>query len=290
MFFHCFYFYSTEMNVIRDDENKTLCDSWLERHLFNSTERHYFNLTFHLIQFDSFDDLSAKECSKTTFKIIESNLKLYARKALFFENDFDLKNILSMFPFSRYSKTENTLNIVNMLGFNLNSNTTTINNFLDHVNVNMENVRFEFYLNKKLITKDMCKQSLFSNRNLNYFGTIRRLSFSDIVFYSNQVCPYVFMNSNLIELSLFYMSNSLLNRNLLRFSRLNESISLNMRSFIYFQLSLVYSAINVDLVNEQVFRNARIMHFSGIIEGIESNFFVHFKRINFVILTFENFR
>ena len=289
LFFHCYRFYSTEINVIRDD-NKTLCDSWLERHLFNSTERHYFNLTFHLIQFDSFDDLSAKECSKTTFKIIESDLKLYAKEAIFFENDFDLKNLLNMFPFSRYTKTENTLNIVNMLGLNFNSNTTSINNFLDHVYVNMANVRFEFYLNKTLITRDMCKRETFSNGHLNYFGTIRRLSFSDTVFYSNQVCPYVFMNSNLIELSLFYMSNSLLNRNLLRFIRLNESISLNMRSFSYFQLSLVYGAINVDLVNEHVFRDARIMYFSGIIEGIESNFFVHFKRINFVILTLENFR
>ena len=136
----------------------------------------------------------------------------------------------------------------------------------------------------------MCKRDTFSNRHLNYFGTIRRLSFSYTVFYSNQVCPYVFMNSNLIELSLFYMSNSLLNRNLLRFIRLNESISLNMGSFSYFQLSLVYGAINVDLVNEHVFKDARIMYFSGIIEGIESNFFVHFKRINFVILTLENFR
>ena len=130
-FFHCFRFYSTEFNVIHDD-NKTLCDSWLERHLFNSTERHYFNLTFHLIQFDSFDDLSAKECSKTTFKIIESDLKLYAKEAIFFENDFDLKNLLNMFPFSRYTKTENTLNIVNMLGLNLNSN-TTYNNFLEQM-------------------------------------------------------------------------------------------------------------------------------------------------------------
>jgi hypothetical protein len=65
------------------------------------------------------------------------------------------------------------------------------------------------------------------NFNESYFGHITKLYFLQHVFYAENICPYVFAKTELNELGLSGITNSLLFKNRLNFMTLNETVSID---------------------------------------------------------------
>ena len=123
LFINTYSCYFNGSNIPTNNSSNLTCDSWLQEHLFVSSERHYFNLSLYLIQFDSFSDLkidsNKQKCSNIVVST-EISLKLYARRRIFFESNFDLRHLIKMFNFSYEIQPyyENTLTFINLKGFN----------------------------------------------------------------------------------------------------------------------------------------------------------------------------
>ena len=86
-------------------------------------------------------------------------------------------------------------------GLNILPNLDTLNqnNIEEPVEPNIDinfimNSSFDFYLNSRLITSDLCLRRHFEHLFLNI---VKDVTFSN-PYYAKNVCPYVFMNSPIV--------------------------------------------------------------------------------------------
>ena len=96
-------FCKVNLNKIESHEVNESCNTWKDKHVFNSTEYHFSNLSFIFIKIDSADDLNLPEKCLYTQNITVPNLKVYATKSIFFNSDFGLKSFLNFFIFKNNS-------------------------------------------------------------------------------------------------------------------------------------------------------------------------------------------
>ena len=270
------------------ERGKTKCDLWMQRHLSESGERHYFNLTTPLITFASVDELNII-CPK--LDTIQFQITLLATKSLLLDNDLNLRWLFAIFTFS--PKRLNTLRVINVKGFNLRANYSKLNSYLDSFEVSMVNVKFDFYKKGTLVTRDQCRREFFDAKRDNYFGGLKSLHLIANVDYSTSVCPYVFANAILSDLCLQSISNSFIFKNRLAFLPLaanDSNVDLNLKHFVYVQLTLAYDVLTHALLNAHVFKRVKVMYFSGTIYAIDADLFAHFSDLKLVIMSVENFR
>ena len=274
--------FNTVSSVLTSTWNKSACSLWRDTHLINSTERHYYNLTTPLIIFAEFSEITGVNCAKLFTQPVFA-LKLYARRPLLLNNDLDLRNMLKLFTISN-SVTK--LMIMNIKGFNQNSNTFVIN----ALSVSITNMDFKFYTNGSLITRDQCRKKFFHPKTTNFFGGLTSLYAYDRITYSTSVCPYVFMNTKLHDIALFQISNSFIYKNQLAFMAPNDTqIELNVEKLEYAQIEVTYEVITTKLVNKHVFKCLKVIYFAGVIYSIQTDLFTNFRHLGLVMLDVENF-
>jgi len=96
-----------------------------------------------------------------------------------------------------------------------------INNFeeiyLQFIGFGFLDVKFDFYLNNTFITKDLCVRKNFPSKTMEYFWPMKWITFTQNVFCSQSVCPYVFLNSRLERISFYEITKSLIYKNQLEF-------------------------------------------------------------------------
>ena len=262
------------------------CQSWSQKHIFISTERHYYNITSPLIKFSDFDELNVR-CPRFN-KQEQVLLTLYATRRLMLDNSVDLRDLLKMFVFS--PKISITLMFMNIKGFNQKSE-HYIGDYLYMFDVNIVDLDFQFYKNDTLIDASTCQKDFFEVNITNFFGSIRTLYLDERITYSKSVCPYVFMNTQLKDIAFYQMSNSLIFKNQLEFLDINENdVDLRTEELRYLQFTLNFDTLSLKLINKHVFKNLMVLYFAGIIYSVEDGLFNHLRKLRLVIVSVDNLR
>ena len=259
------------------------CDAWSRKHIFTNTEKHFPNMTTYFIRFRSVDELKhVPKCAlNASIKPLDYQiLKFYPDvDHILYENHVDLRNILAIFSFKDES-AKKTILFQNIRGFNLGSNSTRVmNNYMNEYYVAFTFSHFHFFMNSTLITKELCHRQNFASIQ-NFFGSIRNFFMLENSFYSHTVCPHVFHNAILGELSFMNIIDSLIFRNKLAFYKNNETISIPHLKRL--RMHVTYCSLDTILLNERIFQNITILYIQGLITQIQMDIFAHFRQLKFV--------
>ena len=284
--FHLNIFFLFIINSSNGDLDE--CSIWSQNFLFNTSERNYYNNTFQVVNFDNFEDLNAatKVCLKGSLQVEFLNL-FPENEALILNDNLRFDSFMKIFSF----KIEPKIVVFHKIkGFSL----SPINKHkeTDYL-TNFHSSFLNFYINQTtLLNEDLCQNLNINSSFNNYFGTLQHVYFSLNVIYSlTKVCPYVFMNSNLVKIVFKQISNSFIFRNQLRFiQNLTNKNELNVQYLREVDLEMVYEYLTNDLLDESVFRKISMIHLRGIVEGIHSELFVKFEPIRYVEINFDNLR
>ena len=276
------------LSFVRMQPNEYKCETWSREHILNQTERHFFNITSVFVIFDKLSDLTnLKSCPNIRYSL--ETLKIYANEEFLLTlNTLDLSNFLSMFNF--VDKKRKTLLFQNVKGFNFDMETReTLSSYLSSFDLNFFNIKFDLYINQRLITESECqisKTKMFEHQfnrvdgGKSFFGPMTSLILNDNVFYNSKICPYAFTNTNLEQVGLMGITNSFLFRNNFEFVSINEtqtSFDLNVTSLIFLKLNVAYTRVTLGQVDKHVFKKMQVMLLSGIIEEIQNDLFAYFK-------------
>ena len=243
----------------------------------------YLNNTILFKNFNSLEELSGS--CKLDRKI--KSVYFMPNQEISLDSSFNMFSILNQFNFTNFR----VINFFSVNGFNLDSASKT-NKTLSSFTVNFDFCRFQFYLNKTLLTKKMCKLSNF-NQKSNFFGSIKTFEFGSSNYYSTNTCPYVFLSNKLTEVTLAEISNSLILKNQLGFIDADEpdsNSSLYNRNLYYLNMGFAYEALSTKNLNKIAFKHVKHLYLWGIVTEIQADLFSNFKNINYVSLTFDNLR
>jgi hypothetical protein len=276
------------------NNQSNICSDWTTKHLFNSTENHVSSTYFEFLIIDSIDDVTQMPHCRKRAHANEDFVKIYSNKPILFDNTFNLKNLLDFFSFD-YFWSESQSKIIlfqNVKGFNQkrlsNEYVEDEDEYLSEYIINFYDINFEFYERDRLLDDGDC---IKSNFNMSFFGPIRQLMLTDNVFYNQKVCPYVFANTQLVDLSLFQIVNSFILVNRLEFVDMGDD-NAEMLDAIRLQklrLNVVYETISTKIVNKFVFKNLKMLNFYGITNSFEVDFFKNFQKLKLVAIFHEDF-
>jgi hypothetical protein len=178
--------------------NKTECDKWSKSHFYDPNDRDGSLLETPqvYVKFYDFEELNVA-CSNNLYNI--SSLFLHPMSSILIDSNLDLVNFLKMFKFNNGTGPKDIW-FKRIQGFNLNDG--QYKKTFEYGTMSFDESYFEFYINKTLLSsKDACVRSKFK-KNTNMFGSIQNVIFRRSVFYSKNICPYVFLNTRVTFISL----------------------------------------------------------------------------------------
>ena len=257
--------HSLGLNVSETHLNSA-CQKWAKTHfkICNLYLLPSFKLAY--VHFETFEQLNIS-CDL----FIAQNITLLGlrptNKHLLLDSNFDLRPLLGSFVFNQKSKT---ILIQDLRGFNMQPylNEQPVEKKIDFVF--LVECHFDFFLNStRLVTPDLCVRSHFENSILNLALDLSLLK----PYYATNVCPYVFMNSPLVHLTLDHISNSFIYKNQLEFLSINATEDLNVTNIYQLELYMAYENVTAKLINKNVFRNVVIVHLAGYFYGIQEDLF-----------------
>ena len=186
------------------------------------------------------------------------------------------------------------IQINNILGFNQYEN--RVKQSFDHYNkkyeFNLDKVKFDFYLNKTLITRETCRHENFFGKQIEYFWPMMSVFFNNEVSYSRPVCPYVFLNSHLLQLGLHQITNNLIYKNRLEFLHIDHEIpshiGLNIHYLWYLEITIRLEELSSKILYPLIFKHITHLSITGSPTRIQANLFENFTDINFVAIHFDN--
>jgi hypothetical protein len=259
------------------------CEKWKNDHIFFAEDLHFLNMSFAFVKIDDLDDLNiTNKCQPSEYKI--EYLKIFAKKNILFNNDLNINGLLKII-----NRTLSRINVIfqNVKGFNENSQ---LENGLEKSwnnrikSFQMKNVVFDFYRKRKhLKSIQDCSSESFGPKT-NFFGSLETLKLLENTFYSNQICPYVFMNTKLQSLFLNDISNSLIFKNRFKFLSPNETkdVDMNIKNLFLLNLHLFFEVITLTNLNPLVFKTLTHLILEGNLEYIDDNLFESFPKIKYV--------
>jgi hypothetical protein len=265
------------------------CRAWIHRHVFENTELHLQSETFSFIyiQLKNFNELANINCANIKFPAYF--LLLYADKETLIEDNLNFNEILSMITFP--NKTPK-IQINNILGFNQYANHAKESFDQKIYEFNLDKVKFDFYLNKTLITTELCRHENFYGKQIEYFWPMKRVFFNNGVSYSQPVCPYAFLNSRLMQLGLHQITNSLIYKNRLEFLNIDHEIPSNIGLSIHFlwylEITIRLEELSSKILYPLIFKHITDLIITGSPTQIQTNLFENFTDIAFVAIHFDN--
>ena len=185
-----------------------------------------------------------------------------------------------------------TIEIRNILGFNqfaMNTGKKQENSDMDeNVPLYLNNVDFAFYLNKTLITKEMCKYENFRNTNINFFWPIKIVYFYD-VYYSMPICPYVFLNTQIKQVVLYQIMNSFIFKNRLEFTKIDED-NLNIRKLTHLDINIGFEILSGDIICPHIFKGITNLVVKGSSYSIQTNLFEDLTKIKYTSFDLDSLK
>ena len=290
------YFLSFEHSDLTDIKTTQIaCKKWISTHLKYTSNVLYNNWYQSTICFSSFVELTI-QCVPIE-SILVDLLVFEPNTPILLPNRLDISYLLNAFKFRQQMPI---VMIRHLKGITLEDSKceTTPASFRGEEKPNfwtilfLEYSNFDFYLNETtLVTAQYCRREYFSKGN-GFKSLWPQIGFKTS-FYTSEVCPYVFMESNVRGLIFADISNSLIFKNRLRFMQINEtgdeSYTLDMSSKLSVELFVAYEEITTSLLNEFVFRRLAILYIKGNVKRIQDDLFKYFKEIRIVQLHLDNF-
>ena len=164
--------------------------------------------------------------------------------------------------------------IHNLKGFNINNNKHLVERNIDSFFV--YDSYFDFYLNNtQLITPELCVRSNFENTLFNLGET---MAFSN-VFYSKNVCPYVFLNSTFKYITFYQISRSFIFMNQLEFMPINKTEDLHLPNIQTLTVNVAYEHISSRLINPNIFKDVVVVYLQGYFYDIQEDLFEGFAHL-----------
>ena len=271
------------------------CVTFLREHLFENKQFHMdensgFNFIY--IEFEDFSQFLNLKCENIS-KIETDNLLLNAKRKVLVEEDIYLDEILNMMKFS-LPNDRPFIVIRNIDGFN-NKHLSSVKHSLimSSYDLYFSNVNFNFYLNKTLITSEMCKYEIFYEKQIDFFSSMKNVFFNTDVFYFDKVCPYVFLKTQLNQIGLGKITNSLIFKNRLEFINIdNDDLHLKdiTNSLIELKLEIQFDELTIQILSPYVFKLLKLLEITGSPYRIENTLFNHFLYLEYIIFNIENLR
>jgi hypothetical protein len=281
------FLFLSDLNVQSNEiTNSSECVQWSKEHIFKNSERHLPNLTEHFIMLNSgLSELNISSCP-LQFRVNKNYnflLKIYVQKSTLFNNDIDMKNVLEIFQTGSVHYMSKIL-FQNINGFNFNSKNHSLYFAQKTYQILFTNTLFEFYFKQTFIGKEICKHLLEDKEYVNHFGSIRYLLFAENTFYKSKICPYVFAENNLNQLTFTHLSDSFIFENKLEFLQLyNNGSQIEFNPHLYqLTLSAYNYPMNGKILDKNIFRNVQILFLEGSLRQIQSDLFVTFSRLKFL--------
>jgi hypothetical protein len=267
------------------------CVTWVQKHVFNNTQLHTNNHVRHpliYVQFENFNQLINTQCDEHV-KFDTQNLLLNAERKILIENYLNLNNLLHLFNFMKAPNDAPNILVRNIKGFDQNSFHKYSNFAITNYEIYFSSVNFEFYLNSTLITKDMCNYANFNEKPINFFWAMTKIIFSYEVSYTSPICPYVFVNSQVVILGMYEITNSFIFKNRLEFINVDDDIS-TLNGPSYLVINIVFEELTTKILCPRVFKNLQFFSVNGAPSKIQSNLFEPFKKIEYILFTMDSLK
>jgi hypothetical protein len=280
---------SSYVNV--DLKNQTLkCVTWMKTHIFENNQLHMSRINNSiLVNFNDFKQLLDIDCKNFTLET--TMLLLNAEQNILIEENINLTSVLRLINFASSNKD---IQIRNILGFNQYvHHTKSIYIEMSNYTLYFNGVNFVFYLNKTLITKEMCRHENFYKKQINYFWPMRTLFFDDVSYSSSPICPYVFLNAILDNLGLYQITNSFIFKNRLEFINIDADVpvgGLHTNEIQFLALNIVYEELSEKILNPHIFKYIIGLELSGSPYRIKETLFELFTQLEYVICYMESMR
>ena len=279
-------------NVDLSNQTKK-CLTWLQTHTFENNELHRERGNSIGINFNDYKQLTDIDCFNLTLNT--NMLLLNAERKLLIEDNINLDSILKLINFTNTNKDMHEIQIRNTLGFNQYFNhSKSLQIDMSKYAIYFIDVNFDFYLNKSLITKDMCRHEMFYKKQINYFWPMRTLFFDDVSYSSSSpICPYVFLNSILYNLGLYQIANSFIFKNRLEFMQIDADVpsgGLSTTHLEFLELSLVFEELNEKILYPPIFKHIKGLQIAGSPYRIKENLFEPFTQLEYVICIMDNLK
>ena len=274
------------------------CSSWLKTHVRFTQDTHFYNVRVGVIRFESIEQLLVTCRSNTNYTANNTNstaIKINrlilnpTSKSLMFANNLDMTSLLDEFSFENLK----TVEIRSVKGFVLSPGKSTslpkTRGLFDKVF--FLDSFFQFYLNESTsVSGEYCRKEVLAPNAPSFFGLSAEIVFRSS-FYTPNLCPYVFMRSDLVSMRFLSIADSLIYKNRLGFLPINEtkSFDLGMQNYITLSLQVAYAEINLDLVNRHVFKYVYMLDLIGNSYHIQHDLFSYFKHIKVISLQVDNF-
>ena len=126
--------------------------------------------------------------------------------------------------------------------------------------------------------------------NFTFFRPFKSISFEKVTF-SHHICPLIFNNSKVLEITFDDLTNSFLTRNELKFVPLNANLTFQASIFMS-HFYVYYSSLDFNMLNQHLFKNVREISFHHILMNIEMgvlNSLVNLKNIDFKLDNYKQF-
>ena len=210
-------------------------------------------------------------------------IQIYTDKKLILDNSLNLTEL-------KLTGNEKPIMIFvyNLMGIDIKTETF---NFLasakTDINLIIGYSKFDLFLNGKILNEAACNDVKTNNFQNNFFSKIKKFNFgSDISFGKNKLCPFLFNNSELTQITVFYHTNSFIKKNMFEFTQINETMgkTIHLKNFFYFFMYMTFDTVSTKIVNQYVFKNIQQLRISGFILNIQFDLFKYFNNMNTVIL------
>ena len=263
----------------------TQCSLKSKKYISYSTlDQEILNESLIIKNFNDFDELNFN-CSGITVKTYV--LFFVPNNEILLDNTFSFNSLLYSIKFLE----RKLIGLFRLKGFNYDRY-KNIYKYLEAQEVSVQFSRFEFYFNERLVDESLCVLSNFNNTKVEFFGTIKVLMMDSNIYYSKNTCPFVFMNTKLIRLTLNQISNSLILKNQFGFIDVNQTsdFDLNNQDFYYLNVGFAYETLSSTILNKYAFKFLKRLVVCGIVYDIETDLLKNFKRLNFFSINLQNMK
>jgi hypothetical protein len=114
------------------------------------------------------------------------------------------------------------------------------------------------------------------------------------VSYTSSICPYVFINSKVVILGFYEITNSFIFKNRLEFMNVDDDISFfnhtNINGPAYLLINIVFEELTTKILCPNVFKNLQYFTIIGSPSSIQSNLFEPFKKIEYLMFNMDNLK
>lgn len=243
-----------------------------------------YNDYYAIVNFNQFDELSFN-CS---FRTEGEDISLVPNNFIKLDSKLDIAGIYELL----YT-TMNNVYVAKLNGIDISSSVINYKKNETFIGFNWLIIQYSvlnFFYNDRLIdTESSCNSSVYMNTE-NLFNSVKFLMLFKNIKYASRICPYLFRNSKIIDMTIYDLANTYIYKNEIKFIDMNETDELGNFNLQYLNIEFNYINLTHSILNRHVFKHLNYPIFLGVISDIQEDLFGYFKEIKCLRLQLSNLR